>query len=47
MEKKAPCADEGVIHSGGRTKMSGQGRSIVRPVPVDSPTSPDYILEEH
>ena len=25
METKAPCADEGVVHSGGRTKTSGQG----------------------
>ena len=24
MEKKAPCADEGVVHSGGRTKTTGQ-----------------------
>ena len=24
MEKKAPCADEGVVHSGGRKKTSGQ-----------------------
>ena len=24
MEKKAPCADEGIVHSGGRTKTSGQ-----------------------
>ena len=24
METKAACADEGVIHGGGRTKMSGQ-----------------------
>ena len=24
MEKKAPCADEGIVHSGGQTKTTGQ-----------------------